>query len=336
MFVTLLGLVFIVSSVALLLLFLLLSRSARREQLDLETCKASLEGIAVRLKRGELTETEADAARLALLARTRPSSWSFSQYFQSAPPIWVVAAAAFLIVLGIGETVSYVGKPSDVTRLSETISVSDPDGDALSRLDDYARSIGTEEPSSQAGAGEILPDVNTMIERLAARLKTTPQDIEGWRMLGWANFQMGRYDEAATAFESALKLDPNSAELKRSYEEARAKASGGDNSESASSLQTGAIDESGGSSVAQSATEATAPGATDAAIRSMVDGLARRLESSPRDVEGWIRLMRSRVVLGENEVAATAYRKALQVFADDRAASGKITAAATDLGLKTE
>jgi len=74
----------------------------------------------------------------------------------------------------------------------------------------------------------------------------------------------------------------------------------------------------------------------DAAISSMVEGLADRLESSPRDVEGWARLMRSRVVLGEREFAVTAYRKALEVYEDDSAASGKITAAAIELGLKAE
>ena len=46
--------------------------------------------------------------------------------------------------------------------------------------------------------------------------------------------------------------------------------------------------------------------------------------------------MRSRVVLGEREVAATAFRKALEIFMDDLAASGQITAAATELGLKAE
>jgi cytochrome c-type biogenesis protein CcmH len=78
------------------------------------------------------------------------------------------------------------------------------------------------------------------------------------------------------------------------------------------------------------------PHERNAQIRSMVDGLAARLESSPRDVEGWIRLMRSRVVLGEREVAATTFRKALEVFKDDSAASGTIAAAATELGLKVE
>jgi cytochrome c-type biogenesis protein CcmH len=208
----------------------------------------------------------------------------------------------------------------------------------LARLDDYARSIGTEEHPSMAAEGKLLPDVNTMIERLAARLETTPEDIEGWRTLGWSYFHTARYEQAVAAFAKAVELDPSSAELKRSYEEAKAKASGSDKSETASSLQTEAAGKGGdGPSVERIAkSEAMPPREQDAAIRSMVDGLADRLESSPRDVEGWTRLMRSRVVLGEREVAATAFRKALEVFKDDSAASGKITAAAIELGLKAD
>ncbi len=208
----------------------------------------------------------------------------------------------------------------------------------LARLDDYARSIGTEEHPSMAADGKLLPDVNTMIERLAARLETTPEDIEGWRTLGWSYFHTARYEQAVAAFAKAVELDPSSAELKRSYEEAKAKASGSDKSETASSLQTEAAGKGGdGPSVEKIAkSEAMPPREQDAAIRSMVDGLADRLESSPRDVEGWTRLMRSRVVLGEREVAATAFRKALEVFKDDSAASSKITAAAIELGLKAD
>jgi cytochrome c-type biogenesis protein CcmH len=177
-----------------------------------------------------------------------------------------------------------------------------------------------------------------MIERLAARLETTPEDIEGWRMLGWSYFHTARYEQAATAYARAAELDPNSAEIKLSYEEAKMKASESDNLETASSLQTEAVGKGGDELGVEKITkpEAMPPREHDAAIRSMVDGLADRLESSPRDVEGWTLLMRSRVVLGEREVAATAFRKALEVFKDDSAASGKITAAAIELGLKAK
>jgi cytochrome c-type biogenesis protein CcmH len=180
--------------------------------------------------------------------------------------------------------------------------------------------------------------VNTMIERLAARLETTPEDVKGWRMLGWSYFHTGRYAQAASAFARAVELDPNSTELERFYEEAKAKASEDGASGTTSTSQTGsAVKDGNGQGVEKIAeSEAMPPRERDAAIRSMVDGLADRLESSPRDVEGWTRLMRSRVVLGERELAATAFRKALEVFKDDSAASGRITAAATELGLKAE
>ena len=254
----------------------------------------------------------------------------------------LVAAAAFLLVVGIGATVSYVGDAPEATGSGDTISSSMPrsesDGETLARLTDYAASLGTEVPAPKEAAGKLLPDVNTMIERLAARLEATPGDIEGWRMLGWSYFNMARYGEAANAYARAVELDPSSAELKLAYEDAKAKASDSGNLQTASILPTeGAGNGTGGASVEKIAKpEAMPPLESEAAIRSMVDGLANRLESSPRDIEGWILLMRSRVVLGETEVAATTFRKALDVFKDDSAASGKITAAAVELGLKVE
>lgn len=245
---------------------------------------------------------------------------------------FVAALVAFLLVSGIGAATSYLGDPPSETGSEDT------DSEMLARLDGYARSLGTEEPESTAAHGKLLPDVATMIERLAARLETAPEDIEGWRTLGWSYFHTARYDQAAAAFARAVELDPSSAELKRSYEEAKAKASEGDSSETGSSQQAeasgGAGDAPGGEKTTKS--EAMPPPGADAAIRSMVDGLADRLERSPRDVDGWTRLMRSRVVLGEREVAVTAFRKALQVFKDDAAASGKISDAAIELGLKAE
>jgi len=192
-----------------------------------------------------------------------------------------VAAAAFLLVAGIGAVASYVGNP-EVTDSGDTNLFSLPrsgsNGDMLERLADYARSIGTEEPASMAPAGKLQPDVNTMIERLAARLKTAPEDIEGWRMLGWSYFNTARYEEAANAYARAVRLDPSSAELKGSYEEAKVKASDSANFETASSLQTEAIGD--GPSVEKvPKSEAMSPNERDAAIRSMVDGLS----SSPRE-----------------------------------------------------
>src|SRR5262249_18406873 len=150
----------------------------------------------------------------------------------------------------------------------------------------------------------------------------TPNDIAGWRMLGWSYFNMERYKEAAPAYARGVELDPNSVELKRLYQDAMAKVSQNDKSETAVSLQAG---RGPAKDTEKRAASAGVPaGEGEDAIRSMVDGLANRLENSPRDLEGWTRLMRSRVVLGEKDSAAAAFRKALDVFKDDSSASSKI------------
>jgi cytochrome c-type biogenesis protein CcmH len=281
-----------------------------------------------------------DAAGLALLSRLRSSAWGFGRDRRGARGMLVVGAAVFLLVAGIGATASYLGSSSGAAGPGDKVSRAHAgsNDEALARLKDYTRSIGTEGPVPAAPAGKPLPDVNTMIERLAARLESTPQDIKGWRMLGWSYFNTGRYRQAAAAYARAVELDPDSAELKLSYEEAKAKVSERASSETSSSSQTGAVGRGGAGPGVEKNTDSQAmpPHEYNAAIRSMVDGLAHRLESAPRDVEGWTRLMRSRVVLGEREVAATAFRKALEIFKDDAAASVKIAAAARELGLEAE
>ena len=315
--------------------------SSRTEKLSVEACKAGLEDIDTRLQLGTLDEAEADAERLALLSQLRSSRWKFGGDLRPAARTFIAPAAVFLLVAVIGAAASYMAAPPEAAgsadAISDSQSTSGSDGEMLASLADYTRSIGGNQPASTPADGNLLPDVSTMIERLEARLAIAPDDIQGWRMLGWSYLQMERFEEAATVFGKAVELDPSSAELKRSYEEAKAKASNRASGR-ASSMQTGAISKRGdGPGTEKSANSETAPPhEQEVQIRAMVDGLDNRLESSPRDVEGWTRLMRSRVVLGERDVAATAFHKALEVFKDDFAASSKLTAAATELGLKSE
>lgn len=253
----------------------------------------------------------------------------------------VEAGAVFLIIVGIGAAVSLVRDLPQAIGSEVANSESKPptgaDDEMLAQLNEYAASVEGEKPASKP-AGEMLPDVNTMIDRLAARLMTAPNDLQGWRMLGWSYFNMQRYEDAAGAYAKAVELDPSSADLKRAYDEAKAKAAGSDSLDTGSVSPPHATDKGGdapnAASIAKS--EGTAPHESNPAIRAMVDGLASRLDTSPRDVEGWTRLMRSRVVLGEREAAAAALRKALDVFKDDSIASGQISASAMELGLKAE
>lgn len=76
-----------------------------------------------------------------------------------------------------------------------------------------------------------------------------------------------------------------------------------------------------------------APADRQAMIASMVDGLAARLAANPKDEAGWLRLMRSRSVLGDAAAAGKARDDALKAFADDAAASARIKASAAELGL---
>ena len=81
------------------------------------------------------------------------------------------------------------------------------------------------------------------------------------------------------------------------------------------------------------AADALTPGQRSEMIRGMVEGLAGRLETSPRDVDGWIQLIRSRKVMGDADAARIALGKALAVFGDSPHEQGLISTAATEIGV---
>ena len=51
-----------------------------------------------------------------------------------------------------------------------------------------------------------------MVGRLEARLKSTPEDAEGWTMLGRSYNVLGRYAEADAAFRKVIELRPTDAQ----------------------------------------------------------------------------------------------------------------------------
>jgi cytochrome c-type biogenesis protein CcmH len=68
-------------------------------------------------------------------------------------------------------------------------------------------------------------------------------------------------------------------------------------------------------------------------VKGMVDRLAARLRDEPRNADGWMMLMRSRMTLNEPQRAAEALRSGLAAFADDPAAQQRLRAAAQQLGV---
>jgi cytochrome c-type biogenesis protein CcmH len=275
---------------------------------------------------------------------------------------------------------------------------------------------------SQSG----LPSVDEMIQRVQAKLQRNPADTEGWRMLGWAYFNVERFADAANAYSKAIELRPGSAEYHSARGEALVRQADGtvtadarkdfdeamkiDPKDARARFFTGLAEEQDGNKAAaladwkkllaeadpaepwlpdlrervadlqrelgdsgaisppskpvisaeamrdflqaeksRQAAEAPrrGPSAEDvrnaesmppqdrtAMIRGMVDGLANRLEQQPRDAEGWIKLIRSRVVLGDAELANKSLKRALGVFSEDGPERTRIVDAAKQLGLE--
>jgi cytochrome c-type biogenesis protein CcmH len=77
------------------------------------------------------------------------------------------------------------------------------------------------------------------------------------------------------------------------------------------------------------------PSQQDEMVRGMVDRLAARLRQNPRDADGWIRLMRSRMVLNDARGARQALDSGLAAFNGDAATQQRLRAAAGELGIPT-
>jgi cytochrome c-type biogenesis protein CcmH len=75
------------------------------------------------------------------------------------------------------------------------------------------------------------------------------------------------------------------------------------------------------------------PSQQDTMVRGMVDRLAARLRQNPRDADGWIQLMRSRMVLNDPNAAREALRSGLAAFQNDAAAQQRLRTAANELGV---
>jgi cytochrome c-type biogenesis protein CcmH len=89
-----------------------------------------------------------------------------------------------------------------------------------------------------------------------------------------------------------------------------------------------------GPTAEQLASAASLPPAQQAQmIEQMVARLEARLKSDPRDEEGWIRLMRSRMALGDPKAARAALSSGLAAFQGDPAIIGRLKSAAAELGV---
>jgi cytochrome c-type biogenesis protein CcmH len=68
--------------------------------------------------------------------------------------------------------------------------------------------------------------LEVMVERLAARLRESPDDVEGWKLLGRSYSALGRFPESAEAYAKAAARDPKDAQLLADFADVLAMAQG--------------------------------------------------------------------------------------------------------------
>jgi len=172
--------------------------------------------------------------------------------------------------------------------------------------------------------------IRGMVARLAERLATQPDDLQGWlqlarsyQVLGQAAKARDALDEAALA---AAKMGPEAQGQVEQARQALLTENPAANEHSLAEPQRGP------------AQFAVPTGAQREMIIGMVERLAARLRSQPEDAAGWLRLGRAYAVLGEPVNARTAYDEALsrepgslnllQAYADATLETGAVGAVA--------
>lgn len=76
-----------------------------------------------------------------------------------------------------------------------------------------------------------VPDIGSMVERLAARLEDDPDDLEGWMMLARSYTVLGEMDKVREAMDNAVRLAPDNSDVLAMQARAVRDANGGEDNE---------------------------------------------------------------------------------------------------------
>jgi len=125
----------------------------------------------------------------------------------TAPAASRGTAYAIAFTLPLAAVIFYwqIGNPEGITGTPRVVAPAPP-----------AESTG--EPSQA--------QIEARVAKLAERLKTNPNDAEGWTMLARSYTEMSRFGEAAGAYAKATELRPDDADLWADYAYVSALASG--------------------------------------------------------------------------------------------------------------
>jgi cytochrome c-type biogenesis protein CcmI len=177
-------------------------------------------------------------------------------------------------------------------------------------------------PASQnapAQAVELPDSLDQLVIELRDRLAADPAPpADGYVLLARSYFRLGQVENGLAAYDTAIEI------------------SGGDDvivNERDRVIQAlqNRVAAPPMDPEARARIEAMSPDEQAEMIANMVAGLAVRLEQDPNDLDGWLRLIRARTVMGEVAQARADLATALTAFADDRAAQQALTELADQL-----
>jgi len=188
--------------------------------------------------------------------------------------------------------------------------------------DSAVRQAGLGEAIAGAAGGIVSADAQDAFE---AALKLDPANAKASFYLAMALAQEGRNKEATTAWQAMLGTLPPDSPWRSAVEQALAKSASPEVASGAAAKGPDASDVDAASSLS--------PQDREAMINTMVAGLDEKLRQNPRDPEGWMRLVRSYVVLGKADQAREALGRAIAVFGAGSDEAKKFTALAASLGL---
>ena len=183
-------------------------------------------------------------------------------------------------------------------------------GDSAERRADLGEALAA------AAGGVVTSEAKAEFERAVA---LDASEVKASYFLGLAAEQDGRAAEAAAIWRAMLAKAPTDAPWRPLVQAALARVGGG----TAPLLSDGAM------AAAKDMNE------TDRGtmIRGMVERLATRLKQNGDDVEGWLRLVRAYMVMGDRDKAKSALSDARQAVANDAERLRQLNEGLKSLGL---
>jgi cytochrome c-type biogenesis protein CcmH len=183
-------------------------------------------------------------------------------------------------------------------------------GDSAERRADLGEALAA------AAGGVVTSEAKAEFERAVA---LNADDVKAGYFLGVAAEQDGRAGDAASIWRTMLARAPADVPWRPLVQAALARVSGA----SAPALSDDAT------AVAKDMNEAD----RGAMIRGMVERLAGRLKQNGDDVEGWLRLVRAYIVMGDRDKAKSALGDARHAVANDAERLRQLNEGLKDLGL---